>query len=769
MIRGNLMQDHETQEHHVAEVVDEDMLTLEELSEIQAEIQEQPHWRHIADMEMDYSDGNQLDTDLMNRMMKAGIPPAIENMIGPALVSVQGFELETRTDWRVTPNGELGGQEVADALNYKLNQAERLSKADKACSDAFRPQIGCGLGFVEVKREPDPFKYPYRCIAVHRNEIRWDMKSTESDLSDARWLQRTRWVHPKRLKDSFPDHAELIDLCGRYGGQWWNDAGYLDGGVSTGLQNAWNNARAWTHAENYWYNPTSKEMNVVELWYRRWKNTVVLKFKDGRVVEYDEDNMAHNIALTNGLAQATRANVSKVRRSYWLGPHCLHDGETPYSHHYFPYVPFFGFREDNTGIPYGFVRDMKYSQDSLNSALSKLRWGMSVTRVERTKGAVDMTDDQLRRQVARPDADIVLNATHMAKPGARFDVKRDYNLTDQHFQMMGENRASIERVSNITSGFQGKKGNATSGRQEQIQVEQSNQTLAKMMDNFREGRTMMGEMLLSMIVEDLGNEEVVIIIEGDAVTADRTVVINEPEVSEEGYPYLSNDVQRTRLKVILSDVPSSKSYQEQQLNALSEVTKSLPPAVQAAVLPYVIALTDTPFKKDIVEAIKQASQAPTPEQIEEQIKEAVKQALAQAGNDIKLRELELKERESLSKVSEIDARSVQIGVQAAYSAMQAGVQIAQMPQIAPIADEIMKGAGYQRPNPLGDDPNFPTAEQTAASDIRSPYIQGEGAELGSEGIAEVQQNTSPMNPPVPQQGVSPMQGIETPSTADNLG
>lgn len=767
-MRGNLMQDYEAQETDVVDAVDEDALTVEELSEIQAEIQEQPHWRHIADMEMDYSDGNQLDTDLMNRMMKAGIPPAIENMIGPALVSVQGFELETRTDWRVTPNGELGGQEVADALNYKLNQAERLSKADKACSDAFRPQIGCGLGFVEVKREPDPFKYPYRCVAVHRNEIRWDMKSTESDLSDARWLQRTRWVHPKRLKDSFPDHAELIDLCGRYGGQWWNDAGYLDGGVSTGLQNAWNNARAWTHAENYWYNPTSKEMNVVEMWYRRWKNTVVLKFKDGRVVEYDEDNMAHNIAVANGLAIPSRANVSKVRRSYWLGPHCLHDGKTPYSHHYFPYVPFFGFREDNTGIPYGFVRDMKYSQDSLNSALSKLRWGMSVTRVERTKGAVDMTDDQLRRQVARPDADIVLSRQHMAQPGAKFEVKRDYNLTDQHFQMMGENRASIERVSNITSGFQGKKSNATSGRQEQIQVEQSNQTLAKMMDNFREGRTMMGEMLLSMIVEDLGNEEEVVIIEGDAVTADRTVVINKPEVSEEGYPYLSNDVQRTRLKVILSDVPSSKSYQEQQLNALSEVTKSLPPAVQAAVLPYVIALTDTPFKKDIVEAIKQASQAPTPEQIEEQIKEAVKQALAQAGNDIKLRELELKERESLSKVSEIDARSVQIGVQAAYSAMQAGVQIAQMPQIAPIADAIMQGAGYQRPTPGGDDPNFPTPTEIAASDIRSPYIQGEGAEIGSEGIAQVQQNTSPMNPPVPQQVGTGQQGIETTDVNDNL-
>ena len=58
--------------------------------------------------------------------------------------------------------------------------------------------------------------------------------------------------------------------------------------------------------------------------------------------------------------------------------------------------------------------------------------------------------------------------------------------------------------------------------------------------------------------------------------------------------------------------------------------------------------------------------------------------------------------------------------------MQGGSQVAMMPQIAPIADEIMKGAGYQRPNPMGDDPNFPTAGQTAARDVRSPYIEGEG-------------------------------------------
>ncbi|MCQ5017909.1 hypothetical protein NE474_16750, partial [Anaerostipes hadrus] len=72
-------------------------------------------------------------------------------------------------------------------------------------------------------------------------------------------------------------------------------------------------------------------------------------------------------------------------------------------------------------------------------------------------------------------------------------------------------------------------------------------------------------------------------------------------------------------------------------------------------------------------------------QVEQQIKEAVERALADAGIDLKRRELEIKERKAGSEIREIDARSVQIGVQAAYSAMQAGAQVAQMPQIAPVA------------------------------------------------------------------------------------
>jgi len=748
-------------------------LSKEEYDEIFEEIENQPRWRAVADKESDYADGNQLDSELLKRQQELGIPPAVEDLIGPALLSIQGYEATIRTDWRVTPNGDPGGQDVADAINFKLNQAERESKADRACSAAFQSQITSGIGWVEVSRDSDPFQFPYRCKKIHRNEIHWDMKATEPDLSDARWLRRQRWLSPERIALVFPEKKELILAAGKHGSQWWQDETLtFEGGDDTGLENAWNDGRSWTMQEDRWYNPNSKELCVAELWYRRWVRVPVIKTPNGRVVEFDEANMQHAIAVASGTAEVTQATIARVRRAYWLGPHRLHDGATPYAHRHFPYVPFWGFIEDATGIPYGYVRSMKYAQDSLNSGLSKLRWGMSVVRVERTKGAVAMTDAQLRKQIARPDADIVLDAAHMQQPGAKFDVKRDYELTDQHYQMLNDNRATFERVSGITAGFGGRQGTATSGLQEQTQVEQSNQALGRIMDNFREARSLVGELLMSMIIRDIGEKQTEVVIEGDAITADRQVTLNAPEVDPTtGMTYLSNDINRTRLMVSLEDVPSTSSYRAQQLQALTEAIKPLPAEYLSAAIPFLTQLMDVPFKRDLVEAFRSVGQTPTPEQIEEQTQQAVQQALKDAGNELKQRELEIKERKADSEVKNLDAKAVQVGVQAAFAAMQAGAQIAQMPMIAPIADTIMQGAGYQRPNPAGHDPDFPSPQQAAATDIRNPYVQGEGAQLGSEQLAElaqVNQNTSPQFPPVPSEGDTAMQGIETADTADNL-
>ena len=724
-------------------------LKLHEFASIIDEAIDQPPWRAQADIEADYMDGNQLDSRLLQRLKEIGIPPAKENVIGPAIAAVCGYEAKTRTDWRVTPDGDPDGQDVADALNYRLNQAERHSKADAAMSEAFKPQVGVGLGWVEVARSSDPFGYGKRCRYIHRNEIFWDMRARERDLSDASWLLRERFIKKSRVASAFPEHAELIRQADAASGIGGYGSYVVEGGASTGLHSSAFSDRAWTSREQAWYREETDEVCLVELWYRRWVSAPVLKIRGGRIVEFDLSNPAHQAAVASGRGVIERTTVARVRRSYWMGPVCLHDGPSPYPHPHFPYVPFWGYREDMTGVPFGLVRDMIFPQDNLNSTISKLRWGIASTRTERTKGAVAMSDDQFRRQVARSDADIILDAEHMRQPGARFDIKRDFQLNSQQFQMIGDSRAAIERVSGITASFQGRQGTARSGVQEETQVEQSQIGMAALMDNFKEARSMVGELLLALEIEDLGQEEHTIVIEGDVLNPPRTVVVNHPEVdADTGIAYRSNDITRTRLKVALEDVPSTSSFRAQQLHALSESVKSMPADIQPVLMPFLIDLMDLPRKKQVVEAIReaQAGAQADPEAIREQVK-------AELMHDLKERELALKERIGDAQIEKLVKEAVQVGVTSAFAAIQTGEKIAMNPLIAPIGDAVLQGQGYRQPNPGGQDPNLPGPGELPAPAGGVDEMEAIGGEPG---------DTSPLTPSNPMTAsVGANQGIET--------
>ena len=69
-----------------------------------------------------------------------------------------------------------------------------------------------------------------------------------------------------------------------------------------------------------------------------------------------------------------------------------------------------------------------------------------------------------------------------------------------------------------------------------------------------------------------------------------------------------------------------------------------------------------------------------------------------------------------------EAQAVKLLTEAQYSAMQGGATVAQIPQVAPIADVIMENAGYQTPE-TADDPNYPFMQQQQVPDMPvSPNI-----------------------------------------------
>lgn len=717
-------------------------LSLQQFTDMMTEMQEQPAWRARADREADYCDGNQLNSEVLNKMRWIGLPPAIEPLIGPTIDAVLGAEAKSRTDWRVLPAGRKAADDVAEAMNEKLNEAERQSHADDACSAAYAGEIKVGLHWVEVARESDPFKYPYRCEDVHRNEIWWDFLAKKADISDARYLVRRKWTDVDRAALMFPDKAGLI----RSAGNGWAgiDIGTLttDGGTSTDLAMSWTMERGWSIEEQEWRDTVRRRVCLFEVWYRTWERILVLKMPDGRVVEYDRNNPKHTMAIAIGGVKPQHAIVARVHLSWWIGPHKLSDEPSPYKHKHFPYVPFWGKREDRTRVPYGLVRGMMYLQDEVNARISKMQWGLSAVRTTRTKGAVMSTDERFRQEVARVDADIVLDPEAMANGGV-FKVDRDFLLNEQQFKRLEDAREGIKRAGGIYSSYLGEAGQHESGVAFAGMVEQSDKTLADINDNYAMARRQVGNLLLALVIEDMIGQHEVVTIDGKGIRDDREIPLNVPMVDEEtGIRYLDNDIERAQLMVDLSDVPSTPSFRTQQLAVMSEAFKAAPPAYQRVLMPYLFALMDVPDRMDMLKAIREADQSPSPEQIQQMIDDAVEQALTKAQIGLKNRELDQKQPLIDAQVKKTIYEAVSTAVESMFSATQAGANIAVQPEVAPLADAMLKSGGFLDQNEAPIVPNVPAGVDSVAPEARpntSPNFPDrvsspdEGAMAGIEG------------------------------------
>jgi len=625
--------------------LDPEALSIDKLDAFLYEIRLQPNWRRESDTDADYYDGNQLDHETLDDMQRLGMAPLIRNLIRPTIDVALGMEAKTRSDWRVQADNDKD-QDVAEALSVKLKEAERESRADRACSDAYAQQLKAGIGWVEVSRELDPFKYPYRVSSVSRREIYWDWRAKEPDLSDARYLVRRRWLDLDILGLMFPDQKDLVDSLGFSRANW--DTPLTDF-PSIGAR-TWVIERDVTIPESDWRDSTRKRLCLYEVWYRVWKRGYVIRTPDGRTVEVDLNNPKHSVAIAAGAVDPIPAIFPKMRLSWWIGPHRIADMPTPYKHSNFPYIPFWGYREDLTNIPYGLIRSMRSPQDEINARLSKMMWLMSAKRVTMSGDAVDDVDE-VRREIGRPDALIVLSKNFKEGKDV-FKVDDQMQLSQQQFMVLKDAIDTFPKSAGIFNALMGESqpSGANSGVAINSLVEQGTTTLAEINDNYRYGRRAVGQAIVELIREDLGSEPSVV--DADAKfgqgTEKRRINLNSPKV-DNGVQMLDNDVQRSLVKVSLEDVPSTPSYRAQQLMMMTEMTKSLPPNIQAFVVPFILESSEMPHRREVADQVRKAlgmgennGQTFTKEQVDQMVQQKVEEAMQQSGLQIKQQELQVK-------------------------------------------------------------------------------------------------------------------------------
>ena len=645
-------------------------LSWEQFSRITQEISEQPEWRRGADKAADYYDGNQLDAETLAELDEKGMAPLITNLIKPTVDVVLGMEAKTRSDWRVIADADEY-QDVAEALSARLHEVERETRADRACSDAYAGQIKSGLGWVEVSRESDPFRYPYRCKFVHRRELFWDWLAQEPDLSDARYVVRKRWFDLDVVQLHFPKHKEALSAAmGRWEGNW-----LMAASENTDLANAFDQQRSSGIADLEWQNPSRGRICLMECWYRTHVKGRILRLPDERAVEYDPQNPMHQAVIESGMLVPESAIYARMNLSIWAGPLKLYDGRSDRPR--MPYVPFWGYREDLTGVPYGLIRSMVSPQDEFNARRRKLMNILSGKRVIADSDALDTRVNafsDVLAEVARPDSVIVLNPQR--RNANAFEVQTDLGLGKEQELVMAQAQQLIQDVAGVYQAQLGKDSNATSGIAIQSLVEQGTTTLAEINDNYRYARRQTGEMIVNLIREDLTGRPVTIVV-GEG-RKKRPIQLNVPAQDPvSGLPVLANDVAKSAVKVALEDTPSTPAYRAQQLQLLTQVIQAMPPQAQALMAPTFVEMSELPNRQTMADQMRkllgipgdEAEADPEKEQLKQQLQQAMamieqlQQAPQMLTAQARQQEVALKEQELQLKASQMAAANEKTAVE----------------------------------------------------------------------------------------------------------
>lgn len=651
-------------------------LTTEKFLSFAEDVRDQPAgWRKACDKADDYYDGNQIDPETMSDLQESGMAPLINNLIKPTIDVVLGMEAKTRTDWRVTTDADKF-QEVAEALSAEMATVERETRADRACSDAYAGEVKAGIGWVEVSRQSDPFKFKYRVATPHRREIDWDWRDREPDLQNSRYLIRRRWFDLDEAKTYFPGKHQLLEAAGTGWSQHWFERNTE---VAELLQ-AFDQERGWTLEEWEYRDTIRRRICLYEAWYRQLRRGYVIKLPDTRVVELNIDNPAHALAVARGLVKPMPAIYSKWGMAIFAGPHKLVDYGADRKRH--PYIPFWGYRESLTGTPYGLIRSMLSPQDEVNARRRKLMWLLSAMRLQIDSDALDQRFNKFEdilRELARPDSVIVTDPNRLNKQGG-IQIETNLQLAEAQFKIMVNAEESIQKVAGIFNALLGRDSASTSGVAIDSLVEQGATVLAELNDNYRYARRQVGDALLDLIREDIGNDEVEIIA-GEDGRPKKSIVLNQREMDPElGMVMLKNQVANAGVRITLEDVPSTPSYRKQQFTMLAEVIKGMAPEAQAVLTPYLLEHSDLPKRHKMAAEVRQALNLPSVDgeddprvttllQQVQQLTGLLQQAQAALEDKtqredreigIKERELGLKERELEDRRLERDAKIEQM-------------------------------------------------------------------------------------------------------------
>lgn len=650
------------------------------------EIDRQYNNRREMATDADFYDNEQWRDEDVAVLESRGQVPIVYNVIAASVDWVTGSEKQSRTDYSILPRRKTGSK-PAEKKKKLLKYLSDVNRTPFHWSRAFEDCVKVGIGWIEDGIADDGENEPLYCRYESWRNILHDSSATETDLSDARYIFRTKWVDldigislfPKRraLLENSVDSAYEFRAFDIYG----DDA--MDSQEITLEQ-----SQRTRQSEDPYSGYYRQRVRLIEAWFKIPVEVELMSGGEFGGEIYDPDSRGHNDALESGEAHIRKQTKMRMHVAILTSAGMCYLGRSPYRHNQYPFTPIWGYRRDKDLLPYGIIRRVRDIQEDINKRASKAQAILAQNKVIMDEGAVEDLDEFLE-EISRPDAVI------QKKPGKEIDLNTDRELSQYQMELMSRNIGMIQQTSGVTDELLGRTTNATSGIAIGKRQDQGQMATTKLFDNLRFAKQLSGEKQCANTEQFMTEKKQFRItsMRGKAEFVD----IND-ELPE-------NDITRSKADYVISEADWRASVREAQAAELFELIAKLAPVAPAAVmvmLDLVVESMDLPNVEEIVNRIRSVTGQRDPD-AEEPTPEEIARAEAQAEGEQLQKQLVLTElRDKLAKAAKSEAEAAKIAAQipgvnleALVKALDAARASIEVPASAHVADHILSESGFQ--------------------------------------------------------------------------
>lgn len=644
--------------------------------------------RLMAEDEAFY-DGDQWNKQDIDEMLKRNQFPFVFNEILTAIKWILGTEERTKMHWKVYPRSD-DDVELAITKNKLLKYVEDANKAEFVRAEAFKEAVVAGLGWLELGINTDAEKEILFIKQESWRNIWLDPTSKEIDLSDAKYIFRSKIIDLKTAQKKFPQMKDELakkafDL---------NSSVLEENNVEDDYHDIESNQAA--ESEGVLFSSDLEHdiekrlvVRLIECWYRELADVQILRHTPKyEGIIFDPNNEEMNNLVQHNFASLTDSQRQVVRTAVFIeGGDLCYDRPSPYRHNRFPFVPIKADTKKENNMPYGVVRNIKDAQRSLNKHRSKALWIMSTNQTVMEDGAVSDIDDYAE-EVADPSGIIV------KKKGYDLQINRDNNLSVQHVNLARVDSEHIKSISGVTAENLGTVSNVTAGVAIQAKQNQGTVVTAGLFKNYRLSYQLSGEIELSL-TEQFYTDQKVFRLTGER---GKPSFITINQMTPEGI--MLNDITSIQSDFIVDQDSYRESLRitmfEQLLNALP----NMPPEFSTSLFDLVFELSDLPNKDEIVKRIRKVNGQidPDDEQAEQKILQTeaqqAQEAQRQAQINTQMILAELKQKQAEANKKQAESRNIVVKTMA--EALGMAEQLDNDPQHAVIAQDLVQGADLMK-------------------------------------------------------------------------